>query len=96
MQPLYVPTQPHLALCGPTGSHLHLLWVVELWLPVRDPAHATLSVAEFLAKGPVLGLGVPAAVGVVEGDVEEERPRDGEGGGGAAKGCPRLSRPSPG
>lgn len=85
---------PHIALLGPTSSHLHLLWVVELWLPVGDPAHAALSVAKFLAEGPVLGLGVPAAVRVVEGDVEEERPRDGEGGSGVAKGCSQPPRPS--
>lgn len=92
----YCSTLPHIAPHCPTGSHLHLLWVVELWLPVRDPAHATLSIAEFLTKGPVLGLGVPAAVGVVEGDVEEERPEDGKGGGGhgAAQRCPHPPRPS--
>lgn len=91
---LHSPTQPHIALLSPTGSHLHLLWAVELWLPVRDPAHATLSVAKFLTEGPVLGLGVPAAVRVVEGDVEEERPRDREGGSGVAKRCLQPPRPS--
>lgn len=92
----YSPMQPRIAPCSPTGSHLHLLRAVELWLPVRDPAHAALPIAKFLTKGPILGLGVPAAVGVVEGNVEEERPRDGEGGdgGGVAKGCPPPPRPS--
>lgn len=67
--------QSHIATCSPTGPHLHLLRAVELWLPVRNPAHAALSIAEFLTEGPVLGLGVPTAMWVVEGDVEEERPR---------------------
>lgn len=62
----------------PHGPHLHVLWVVELWFPVRDPAHTALPIAKFLTKGPILGLGVSAAVWVMESNVEEERP--GEGG----------------
>lgn len=76
MEVCAAPRDPPTAPCSPTGSHLHFLRAVELWLPVGDPAHATLSIAEFLTEGPVLGLGVPAAVGVVEGNVKEERPGD--------------------
>lgn len=72
------PGDPPTAPCSPTGPHLHFLRAVELRLPVGDPAHATLSIAEFLTEGPVLGLGVPAAVGVVEGNIKEERPGDRE------------------
>lgn len=61
------------------AGYLHILRGVDLWGPVWDPPHAALAVAELLAEGPVLGLGVPAAVGVVEGHVQEEGP--GWGGG---------------
>lgn len=59
---------------GWEGPYQHILRAVGLGRPVRDPPHATLSVAELLTEDPVLGLGVPAAVRVVESDVEEEGP----------------------
>lgn len=59
---------------GGWDPYQHILRAIGLGRPVRDPAHATLSIAELLAEGPVLGLGVPAAVGVVESNVEEEGP----------------------
>lgn len=59
------------------GSYQHVLWVVGLRGPVWDPPHAALPIAKLLTEGPVLGLGVPTAVGVVEGDVEEEGPAQG-------------------
>lgn len=62
---------------GEGSSYLHILRVVGLRGPVWDLPHATLSIAKLLTEGPVLWLGVPAAVGVVEGDIEEERPADG-------------------
>lgn len=59
------------------APYLHILGIVDLWGPVWDAPHAALPVAELLAEGPVLGLGVPAAVGVVEGDIQEEGPARG-------------------
>ena len=61
-------------------SYHHVLWVIGLGGPVWDPPHAAVPVAKLLTEGPVLGLGVPTAVGVVEGDVEEEGPARGEEG----------------
>lgn len=59
---------------GEGPSYQHILGVVGLGGPVWDPPHATLPIAKLLAEGPILGLGVPAAVGVMEGDIEEEGP----------------------
>lgn len=59
------------------SSYQHILWVIGLGGPVWDPPHAALPIAKLLTEGPVLGLGVPAAVGVMKGDIEEERPARG-------------------
>lgn len=60
-------------------SYHHILRVVGLGCPVWDAPHAALSIAKLLAEGSILGLGVPAAVGVMESHVEEERPECGGG-----------------
>lgn len=60
-------------------SYQHILRVVDLGRPVWDTPHAAFPVAKLLAEGSVLGLRVPTAVRVVEGDIEEERPGGGEG-----------------
>ena len=53
------------------GGHQNLLRFVKDRLPVRNDAHPASS-AVVLAELPVLWLGVPAPVRVVEGNVEEE------------------------
>ena len=63
---------------GEGPSYLHILWVVGLGGPVWNPPHATLPIAKLLTECPVLWLGVPAAVGVMEGNREEKRPAGGE------------------
>lgn len=78
---------------GGRAPYQHVLRAVGLGHPVRDPPHATLSVAELLAEGAILGLGVPAAVRVVEGHVEEEGPVCGVN---AEVAGGRPTRPSPG
>lgn len=55
-------------------SYQHILGVIGLGSPVWYPPHAALPVAKLLTEGPVLGLGVSTAVGIVEGDIEEEGP----------------------
>lgn len=59
-------------------SYLHILGVIGLRRPVWNEPHATLPVAKLLTEGSVLGLGVPAAVGVMESHIEEEGPGCGE------------------
>lgn len=54
--------------------HLHILRVVGLGGPVWNSPHATLPIAKLLTERPILWLGVPAAVGVMEGNIEEKRP----------------------
>lgn len=81
------------AVVQPHDPNLHILWVVELWFPVRDPAHATLSIAKFLTKGSILGLGMPAAVWVMESNIEEERPGEGGGSGAGDNLCAPLAPP---
>lgn len=63
--------------CGEGPFYLHILWVVGLGGPVWNPPHATLPIAKLLTERPILWLGVPAAVGVMEGDIQEERPAGG-------------------
>lgn len=60
-------------------SYQHVQRVIGLGGPVWDPPHAALPIAKLLAEGPELGLGVPTAVGVMEGDVQEEGPARGGG-----------------
>lgn len=63
---------PWKRLEGP--SYHHILRVVGLGCPVWNAPHATLPIAELLTEGSILGLGVPAAVGVMESHIEEEWP----------------------
>lgn len=60
-------------------SYHHILRIIDLGCPVWNAPHATLPVAELLTEGSVLGLGVPTAVGVMEGHIEEEGPECGGG-----------------
>ena len=52
--------------------HVHLVRGVDDGVPVGDDAHTRTTVTELLTEGAILGVGVAAAVGVVEGHVQEE------------------------
>lgn len=66
--------------CNPGGEenprpHLHLIWMVELRFPVRDPAHSRLPIAKFLTEGSILWLGMTTAMGIMESNIKEKRPK---------------------
>ena len=52
----------------------HLIWGIESGVPVRYYPHPWLSVAKLLTEVSILWVCVAASVGVMEANVEEERP----------------------
>lgn len=66
----------HTIIKTDTVPHLHLIWTIVLRLPVWDPTHSSLPIAKLLTKGSILGLGVATTVGIMESNVEKERPKE--------------------
>lgn len=95
------PPRSHRLMSQPPGAgsgpaYQDILRVVGLGGPVWDAPHATIPVAELLTEGSVLRLRVATAVGVMEGDIEEERPAQEEGSwwAGSVPGCSSPAGPA--